>query len=171
MFARAGIVVLVLASPARATPRSRWPLRTLTGQLRPPIPLRYRNDPNGDQTPSGPFSDGGANFSGSGVVINNGGHGVGCADRRATRSTASMRRSWGVEVDDFFDQVDPARLAAVRYERDRIDKWIRDHLVVNPNVVGCQRCRRAIIAGDRWTETSNGDSRALPSGLLRCVAH
>ena len=27
----------------------------------------------GDQTPSGPFSDGGANFSGSGVVMNNGG--------------------------------------------------------------------------------------------------
>ena len=26
-----------------------------------------------DQTPSGPFSDGGANFSGSGVVMNNGG--------------------------------------------------------------------------------------------------
>ena len=23
---------------------------------------------------------------------------------------------------------------AVRYERERIDKWIRDHLVVNPNV-------------------------------------
>ena len=65
----------------------------------------------------------------------------------------------GVEVDDFFDQVDPARLAAVRYERDRIDKWIRDHLVVNPNVVGCQRCRRPIIAGDRWTETSNGETR------------
>jgi hypothetical protein len=62
-------------------------------------------------------------------------------------------------VDDFFDQVDPARLAAVRYERDRIDKWIRDHLVVNPNVVGCQRCRRPIIAGDRWTETSNGETR------------
>ena len=62
-------------------------------------------------------------------------------------------------MDDFFDQVDPARLAAVRYERDRIDKWIRDHLVVNPNVVGCQRCRRPIIAGDRWTETSNGETR------------
>ena len=79
---------------------------------------------------------------------------------------ARRRRSWGVEVDDFFDevdqffdQVDPARLAAVRYERDRIDKWIRDHLVVNPNVVGCQRCRRPIIAGDRWTETSNGEAR------------
>jgi len=72
---------------------------------------------------------------------------------------ARRRRSWGVEVDDFFDQVDPARLAAVRYERDRIDKWIRDHLVVNPNVVGCQRCRRPIIAGDRWTETSNGETR------------
>jgi hypothetical protein len=63
-------------------------------------------------------------------------------------------------VDDFFDQVDPARLAAVRYERDRIDKWIRDHLVVNPNVVGCQRCRRPIIAGDKWTEASNGEARA-----------
>ena len=62
-------------------------------------------------------------------------------------------------MDDFFDQVDPARVAAVRYERDRIDKWIRDHLVVNPNVVGCQRCRRPIIAGDRWTETSNGEAR------------
>jgi hypothetical protein len=72
---------------------------------------------------------------------------------------ARRRRSWRVEVDDFFDQVDPARLAAVRYERDRIDKWIRDHLVVNPNVVGCQHCRRPIIAGDRWTETSNGEAR------------
>jgi hypothetical protein len=49
--------------------------------------------------------------------------------------------------------------AAVRYERERIDKWIRDHLVVNPNVVGCQRCHRPIIAGDRWTETSNGETR------------
>ena len=48
--------------------------------------------------------------------------------------------------------------AAVRYERERIDKWIRDHLVVNPLApVGC--CRRPIIAGDRWKETSNGEAR------------
>ena len=54
MFARAGIVVLVLASPAQGD--SEIPLASSNAHrsTAPAIPLRYRNDPNGDQTPVWP---------------------------------------------------------------------------------------------------------------------
>ena len=35
-------------------------------------------------------------------------------------------------MDDFFDQVDPARIAVVRYERERIDAWIWNRLIAYP---------------------------------------
>jgi hypothetical protein len=72
---------------------------------------------------------------------------------------ARRRRSWGVEVDDFFDQVDPARLAAARYERERIETWIRNRLVDYP-LAACLLCRRPIVAGQDWREASNGEARA-----------
>jgi hypothetical protein len=49
--------------------------------------------------------------------------------------------------------------AAVRYERERIDAWIRARLIDCPLVI-CQRCRRPFFAGDVWQEVSNGDTNA-----------
>ena len=39
-----------------------------------------------------------------------------------------------------------AETAAVRYERDRIDAWIRNRLIDYP-LASCLRCRRPIVAG------------------------
>jgi hypothetical protein len=49
--------------------------------------------------------------------------------------------------------------AAARYERGRIDAWIRARLLDCPLSV-CQRCRRPFVAGDAWEEVSNGEARA-----------
>ena len=64
-------------------------------------------------------------------------------------------------MDDFFDQVDPARLAAVRYERDRIDSGSGGPSSSSTRTSSAvQRCRRPIIAGDEVdSETSNGETR------------
>ena len=47
----------------------------------------------------------------------------------------------------------------VRYERERIDAWIRNRLVDYP-LAACLRCRKPIIAGQDWQEVSNGEARA-----------
>jgi hypothetical protein len=49
--------------------------------------------------------------------------------------------------------------AAARYERERIDAWIRNRLVDYP-LAACLRCRKPIIAGQDWQEASNGEARA-----------
>jgi hypothetical protein len=72
-------------------------------------------------------------------------------------------------VDDFFDQVDPARIAAVRYERDRIDAWIRNRLVPYP-LASCFGCRKPIVAGAAWEEVSNGDTNARARFHRACHA-
>ena len=50
-------------------------------------------------------------------------------------------------------------LAVVRYERERIDGWIRNRLVDYP-LATCLRCRRPFVAGAAWEEVSNGEARA-----------
>ena len=49
--------------------------------------------------------------------------------------------------------------AAVRYERERIDAWIRNasSLIRSPPVC---RCRMPFIVGQEWQEVSNGEARA-----------
>ena len=49
--------------------------------------------------------------------------------------------------------------AAVRYERERIDAWIRNRLIAYP-LASCLLCRKPIIAGQDWQEVSNGEARA-----------
>jgi hypothetical protein len=48
---------------------------------------------------------------------------------------------------------------AVRYERERIDAWIRARIVDYP-LAACLLCRKPIIAGQDWQEVSNGEARA-----------
>ena len=49
--------------------------------------------------------------------------------------------------------------ATVRYERDRIETWIRNRLIAYP-FASCLLCRKPIIAGQDWQEASNGEARA-----------
>jgi hypothetical protein len=49
--------------------------------------------------------------------------------------------------------------AAARYERERIDAWIRNRLIAYP-LACCLLCRKPIIAGQDWQEASNGEARA-----------
>jgi hypothetical protein len=49
--------------------------------------------------------------------------------------------------------------AAVRYEGERIDAWIRNRLIAYP-LASCLRCRTPIVAGAAWEEVSNGEARA-----------
>jgi len=49
--------------------------------------------------------------------------------------------------------------AAVRYQRERIDAWIRNRLMPWPPDT-CLHCRRPFIAGQPWQETANGEARA-----------
>ena len=53
----------------------------------------------------------------------------------------------------------PAESAAARYERERIDVWIRNRLIAYP-LASCLLCRMPIIAGQDWQEVSNGEARA-----------
>ena len=55
----------------------------------------------------------------------------------------------------------PAALpdSAVRYERERIDAWIRNRLIAYP-LASCFGCRKPIVAGAAWEEVSNGDTNA-----------
>ena len=53
----------------------------------------------------------------------------------------------------------PPESAAVRYERERIDAWIRNRLIAYP-LASCLLCRKPIIAGQDWQEASNGEARA-----------
>ena len=48
---------------------------------------------------------------------------------------------------------------AVRYERERIDAWIRNRLIAYP-LASCLRCRTPIVMGAAWEEVSNGEARA-----------
>jgi hypothetical protein len=48
---------------------------------------------------------------------------------------------------------------AVRYERERIDAWIRARIVDYP-LAACLLCRKPIIAGQDWQDASNGEARA-----------
>ena len=50
-------------------------------------------------------------------------------------------------------------LAAVHYERERIDAWIRNRLIAYP-LASCLRCRKPFIAGQDLQEVSNGEARA-----------
>jgi hypothetical protein len=54
---------------------------------------------------------------------------------------------------------EPALDPAVRYERERIDAWIRNRLIAYP-LASCLLCRKPIIAGQDWQEASNGEARA-----------
>jgi hypothetical protein len=49
--------------------------------------------------------------------------------------------------------------AAVRYEREGVDAWIRNCLIAYP-LASCLLCRKPIIAGQDWQEVSNGEARA-----------
>jgi hypothetical protein len=49
--------------------------------------------------------------------------------------------------------------AAVRYERERIDAWIRNRLIAYP-LAACLLCRKPIAPGAAWEEVSNGEARA-----------
>jgi hypothetical protein len=49
--------------------------------------------------------------------------------------------------------------AAVRYERERIDAWIRNRLIPYA-LASCLLCRKPIIAGQDWQEVSSGEARA-----------
>ena len=44
--------------------------------------------------------------------------------------------------------------ASARYERLRIDKWIKDRLLNWP-LSSCLHCRRPFVAGDAWMEVAN----------------
>jgi hypothetical protein len=59
--------------------------------------------------------------------------------------------------------------AAVRYERERIDAWIRNRLIDWPPA-SCLRCRKPIIAGAAWEEVSNGDTNARARFHRACHA-
>ena len=59
--------------------------------------------------------------------------------------------------------------AAVRYERERIDAWIRNRLIDYP-LASCLLCRKAIIAGQDWQEVSNGDTNARARFHRTCHA-
>ena len=48
---------------------------------------------------------------------------------------------------------------AVRYERERIDAWIRNRLIAYP-LASCFGCRKPICVGQEWQEVSNGEARA-----------
>ena len=45
----------------------------------------------------------------------------------------------------------------VRYERERIDAWIRNRLIAYP-LASCLLCRKPIVAGTAWEEVSNDDT-------------
>ena len=59
--------------------------------------------------------------------------------------------------------------AAARYERERIDAWIRDRLIDYP-LAACLLCRKPIIAGQDWQEVSNGDTNARARFHRTCHA-
>ena len=44
--------------------------------------------------------------------------------------------------------------ASVRYERERVDKWIKDRLLNWP-LASCLNCRRPFVAGDAWVEVAS----------------
>ena len=60
-------------------------------------------------------------------------------------------------------------LAAVRYERERIDAWIRNRLIAYP-LASCFGCRKPIVAGAAWEEVSNGDTNARARFHRACHA-
>ena len=60
---------------------------------------------------------------------------------------------------------------AVRYERERIDAWIRNRLIAYP-LASCLRCRTPIVTGAAWEEVSNGEARArFHRDLPRAMAY
>ena len=65
------------------------------------------------------------------------------------------------EPDPAPEPVEPVvvEFAAVRYERERVDAWIRNRLIAYP-LASCLLCRKPIIAGQDWQEASNGVARA-----------
>jgi hypothetical protein len=56
------------------------------------------------------------------------------------------------------DPAPPGPDPAVRYERERIDAWIRNRLIAYP-LASCLLCRKPISAGQDWQEASNGEAR------------
>ena len=68
--------------------------------------------------------------------------------------------------------VEPERVpefAAARYERERIDAWIRNRLIAYP-LASCLLCRKPIVAGAAWEEVSNGDTNARARFHRTCHA-
>jgi hypothetical protein len=65
------------------------------------------------------------------------------------------------EPDPAPEPVEPVVVesASVRYERERIDAWIRRRLIPWP-LDFCLRCRKPVVAGQLWDEASNGEARA-----------
>jgi hypothetical protein len=57
------------------------------------------------------------------------------------------------------DPAPPGPDPAIRYERERIDAWIRNRLIAYP-LASCFGCRKPIVAGAAWEEVSNGDTNA-----------
>ena len=59
--------------------------------------------------------------------------------------------------------------ASVRYQRERIDAWIRNRLIAWP-LASCFGCRKPIVAGAAWEEVSNGDTNARARFHRTCHA-
>jgi hypothetical protein len=59
--------------------------------------------------------------------------------------------------------------AAVRYERELVDAWIRNRLIAWP-LASCFGCRKPIVAGAAWEEVSNGDTNARARFHRACHA-
>jgi hypothetical protein len=59
--------------------------------------------------------------------------------------------------------------AAVRYEREQVEAWIRNRLIAWP-LASCFGCRKPIVAGAAWEEVSNGDSNARARFHRTCHA-
>ena len=52
-----------------------------------------------------------------------------------------------------------AEAAAARYDRERVDAWIRRGVIDYP-LAFCFGCRKQVVAGQEWVDVSNGDANA-----------
>ena len=86
-------------------------------------------------------------------------------------AAAVLRARAGCSIADGTSSAVPdPESAAVRYERERIDAWIRARLIAYP-LASLFACRKPILAGQDWQEVSNGDREsALSSDLSRRMA-
>ena len=56
-------------------------------------------------------------------------------------------------------EAEAAEAAAARYERERVDAWIRRGVIDYP-LAFCFGCRKQVVAGQEWVDVSNGDANA-----------